>query len=337
MPTIVCLGEALIDFVADVAGVSIQDCPGFRKAAGGAPANVAAGAARLGGTSAFIGKVGEDPFGRYLEATLAGCGVDVRGMRFDSEARTGLAFVSLVEDGERDFVFYRHPSADMRLRAEEVDAGMLRNAAVFHFGSITLIGEPSRAATLRALEEARSLGALISFDPNLRFPLWNSPGQARAEILNLLPRAQLVKVSDEELEFLAGTPAPEGAVRMLEQGPLLLCVTEGPGGCSLFTREWTEHVAGYQVEAVDTTGAGDGFVAGLLTQLHQQGEEGPENDERGLGVRRPSQRLLLDREVVVEAARFANAVGALTCTRKGAIPALPDYATVRRFMEGAVH
>src|SRR5437764_13192160 len=168
MASVICLGEALIDFVADVHGVSIEDCPGFRKAAGGAPANVAVGVARLGRTSAFAGKVGEDPFGRFLERTLAENGVDTSPMRFDAEARTGLAFVSLMEDGERDFVFYRHPSADMRLRPDELPQDLFDGARIFHFGSITLISEPSRSTTLEALRRARSAGCRISFDPNLR-------------------------------------------------------------------------------------------------------------------------------------------------------------------------
>src|SRR5438045_2825404 len=146
-PQVVCLGEALIDFVADTAGVSLAECPGFRKAPGGAPANVAVGLARLGVPAAFLGKVGDDPFGRFLEQTFAAAGVDTRFMRFDPGVRTGLAFVSLQADGERDFVFYRNPSADMLYRADEVPEDALDGCRLYHFGSITLIQEPSRAAT----------------------------------------------------------------------------------------------------------------------------------------------------------------------------------------------
>lgn len=320
MAHIVCLGEALIDFVADVHGVSIQDCPGFRKAAGGAPANVAAGVARLGGSAAFVGKVGDDPFGRYLERTLAACGVDTRPMRFDPDARTGLAFVSLMEDGERDFVFYRHPSADMRLRPDELPSDLFDGARIFHFGSITLISEPSRSATLSALRRARSAGCRISFDPNLRPPLWPSLDQAREQILATIPLVDLVKVSEEEAAFLVGAcPETGGATgaarRILEMGPSLVCVTEGAGGSS-FTYGGEVGVApGFPVQAVDTTGAGDGFVAGLLLRLAEL-----------------PQGWWLDTSDIHRALIFANAVGALTCTQKGAIPALPDLPAVERLL-----
>src|SRR5688500_8033583 len=187
--TVVCLGEALIDFVADVSGVTLEECPGFRKAAGGAPANVAAGLGRLGASARFVGKVGDDPFGRFLRDTLAAEGVDTRPVRFEPTARTGLAFVSLTREGERDFMFYRNPSADMLLRPEEIPADLCADARLFHFGSITLIAEPSRSATLHAAGQARAAGCAISFDPNLRPPLWDDLERARAEILAALPLA----------------------------------------------------------------------------------------------------------------------------------------------------
>src|SRR4051794_18734680 len=215
MAAVICLGEALIDFVADVHGVSLEDCPGFRKAAGGAPANVAVGVARLGQTSAFAGKVGDDPFGRFLERTLAENGVDTTPMRFDPEARTGLAFVSLLENGERDFVFYRHPSADMRLRPDELPVELFSGARVFHFGSISLISEPSRAATLAAARAARNCGCIVSYDPNLRLPLWPSAEAARAAMLDAVPLADVVKISDEEAAFLTGEAPAATAERLL--------------------------------------------------------------------------------------------------------------------------
>jgi fructokinase len=307
---VVCLGEALIDFVADVSGVSLIDCPGFRKAPGGAPANVAVGLARLGVPVRFIGKVGDDPFGRFLEQTLAGAGVDTRGMRFDPEARTGLAFVALQADGERDFTFYRHPSADMRLSPAEIDPALFDGARLFHFGSITLITEPSRSATLAAIAAARSAGCAVSYDPNLRLPLWPSAEAARRAILVAMPAADLVKVSEEEAVFLHGDP-DRCAEALLAQGPRLVLVTRGAAGCDYFTAEGARgHVPGFSVTAVDTTGAGDGFVAGLLARLPASGTAS------------------LAEEQLRETLRFANAVGALTCTQKGAIPALPTPAAV---------
>jgi fructokinase len=317
MPTAVCLGEALIDFVADVSGVSLIECPGFRKAAGGAPANVAVGLARLGIDAAFLGKVGDDPFGRFLEQTLAGAGVDTRFMAFDPAVRTGLAFVSLQADGERDFVFYRNPSADMLYRPEEVPDAALEGCRVYHFGSITLIQEPSRAATLETLSHARDRGAFISFDPNLRPPLWPDMESARREILAALPLADVVKVSEEEAGFLYGPGTlAEQAERILQSGPTLASVTLGAAGCYLASAEAAVQVPGFPVTAVDTTGAGDGFAAGLLAGLLER------------GVSRVG-----DAGVLSAMGKFANAAGALTCTGKGAIPALPSRKAVEQMLE----
>jgi fructokinase len=319
MPTAICLGEALIDFIADVTGVTLVDCPGFRKAPGGAPANVAVGLVRLGVDAAFLGKVGDDPFGHFLEQTFAGAGVDTRYMRFDPDHRTGLAFVSLKADGDRDFVFFRNPSADMLYAPAEIPDEALVGCRVYHFGSISLIQDPSRAATLDALHRAREQGALISYDPNLRAPLWPDLDSARREILAALPLADVVKVSEEEAEFLFGPGSPESyAERLLQAGPQLAVLTRGPLGAYLATRSGaTARVNGLAVEIVDTTGAGDGFVAGLLSGLLEAGTTDP------------------DVETLAGLARFSNAVGALTCRRKGAIPALPTRAEVDEFLRAA--
>lgn len=316
MPAAVCLGEALVDFVADVAGVTLIECPGFRKAPGGAPANVAVGFARLGVEAAFVGRVGEDPFGHFLELTLAQAGVDTRFMSFDGGARTGLAFVSLRADGDREFVFYRNPSADMLLRPEHVPDQALAGCRVYHFGSITLIQDPSRHATLDVLERARRSGALISFDPNLRPPLWPNLEHARREILAALPLADVVKISEEEAEFLYGPGTlAQHAGCLLEAGPRIVAITRAEAGSYLATREARVEAPGFPVEVVDTTGAGDGFAAGMLTCL----------------LERPSAAPLTASELH-EIGRFANAVGALTCRRKGAIPALPERSEVLHFL-----
>jgi fructokinase len=318
MAVVLCLGEALIDFVADEAGVSLIECPGFRKAPGGAPANVAVGLARLGVAAAFLGKVGEDAFGRFLEQTFAGAGVDTRFMRFDPDARTGLAFVSLKADGERDFAFFRNPSADMLYRADEIPDEAFDGCRAFHYGSITLIQEPSRSATLDALHRARERGALVSYDPNLRPPLWPDLETARREILAALPLADVVKVSEEEAEFLFGPGTLERqSERLLGAGPGLAALTRGAAGSYLANRSGGVSVPGFPVTAVDTTGAGDGFVAGLLACLLEPGQAGE-----------------LRRGELERLARFGNAVGALTCLKKGAIPALPDRAQVEVFLSG---
>ena len=315
MTAALCLGELLIDFVPTVTGVGLTDAPAFIKAPGGAPGNVAVGLARLGVPSAFMGKVGDDAFGHFLAHILAEAGVDVGPLRFSTGARTALAFVSLRVDGEREFMFYRHPSADMLFNPGEVDVKAIHRANLLHFGSISLIGEPSREATLYAVDTARAAGCLISYDPNLRLPLWPDADAARNGMVLGLKKAHVVKLSDEESEFLTGISNPEAACRALWHDDLkLMVVTRGRAGCFYFTPEYSGTVAGFTVEAVDATGAGDGFMAGLLQGL--LADPATFRDEARLR----------------ELCRFANAVGALTTTARGAIPALPDRERVRDFL-----
>lgn len=309
--SVVCFGELLIDFVALETGLTVGEASGFLKAPGGAPANVAVGAARLGHGSAFLGQVGDDPFGHYLEGVLRADQVDTRGLRFSAEARTALAFVSLRADGERSFSFYRNPSADMLMRPEDVATDVIDGQTIFHFGSITLIGEPSRSATLAAVEHARSRGLLISYDPNLRMALWQDADAARAGMLAGLEYANIVKMSDEELEFLTGSQNPGALWR---DGVAIIVVTHGQGGATIYTPRERFLSPGFAVETVDTTGAGDGFVAGLMHGVLTYGGDYARH---------------LD-----EIARFANAVGALTTTKRGAIPALPTLAEVEAFLAG---
>lgn len=306
---VLCMGELLIDFVALESGVTVGEASGFIKAPGGAPANVAVAAARLGLRTGFIGQVGDDPFGHYLAEVLQADGVDVRGLRFSPDARTALAFVSLGPGGERSFVFYRHPSADMLMRPEDVDLSLVDACSVFHFGSITLIGEPARSATLAAVRRAKAGGKLISYDPNLRMSLWPSAEAAKTGMLLGLQEADVVKVSQEELEFLTG----EGhAGALWRDGMRLIVVTHGADGATLYTPRERFTAPGFAVNAVDTTGAGDSFVAALLSGLLLYGDE-------------------FDRHLP-EIARFANAAGALTTTQKGAIPALPTRQQAEAFL-----
>ena len=315
MPDVITLGEILVDFVATVSGVSLEDAPAFKKAPGGAPANVAAALARLGVSAGFMGKVGDDPFGRFLVRTLRALGVDTTAVRWCGEARTALAFVSLRADGERDFMFYRHPSADMLYSPDEVDRAYIRGAKVFHFGSISLISEPSRSATLLAAQTARDAGLVVSYDPNLRLALWPSADAARRVILQGWRLAHVVKVSEEEQAFLGGEGA-EAARHLWHEDLRLLVITRGRAGCSYVTPATRGDVPGFSVRTVDTTGAGDGFVAGMLKGLLQAPHAW--DDEARL------------REVL----RYANAVGALATTRRGAIPAMPTPRQVERLMGG---
>lgn len=309
---IVCFGEMLIDFVPTVSDVSLADAPGFEKAAGGAPANVAVGISRLGGRSAFVGKVGDDEFGRMLADILRENNVMDRGIRFDAHARTALAFVTLKMNGEREFMFYRNPSADMLLKESELDAELIREASVFHYGSISLIAEPTRSAHLAAMAIARQGGALLSYDPNVRLPLWPSADEARKGILSIWGEADLIKISDEEVGFLTGGDSNNDEVVMsLWHSKLkLLLVTDGPKGCRYYTKSFRGRVDTISVKAIDTTGAGDAFVGGVLNQIADD-----------ISVLEDEQRLK-------KALRLANACGAITATKKGAIPALPDKSTV---------
>jgi len=316
MIDIITMGELLIDFVPTVSGVSLLDAPAFKKAPGGAPANVAAGLAKLGHSVAFLGKVGEDAFGHFLKLTLEDVGVKTQGLIFSQEARTALAFVSLREDGEREFMFYRHPSADMLYTPAEVNLDLVRQAKIFHFGSLSLISEPSRSATLTALNAARENQSVISYDPNLRLALWPNETAAKEGMLSVWDQADIIKISDEELYFLTDIEDQEEAVKALWHDHLrLMIITLGKTGCSYYTSQFHGYIPGFQVKAVDTTGAGDGFVAGLLSSLLMNPDA------------------VQDQSKLEKICRRANAVGALTTTQRGAIPALPTLEQVNSFLE----
>lgn len=324
MPDIVCLGEALVDFIPLQSGVGLMDVDAFKKAPGGAPANVAAGISKLGKVGAFVGKVGDDPFGHFLERTFAENGVDTSRMLFDPQHRTGLAFVSLTAQGVPEFMFYRNPSADIMLKPEEIDEAFIRSARGFHYGSITLISEPSRSATLAAIKCASDAGLMISYDPNLRKPLWPSLDYAKEQMLAGMVYPHVVKVSGEELAFLSDTlDLSDGSDHLMKAFPniKLLAVTLGEDGCRYRTTSGFEgRVLGYRVNAVDTTGAGDGFVAGLLTRLLDL-------------VAAPDEIAGLDEADLLRAFQFANAVAALTTTKRGAISALPTRAEVETLLD----
>ena len=305
-----CIGEMLIDLVPTVTGHGLAEATAFTKAPGGAPANVAVGLARLGCRSGFLGMVGDDAFGRVCITTLEREGVESGGVRVTSKARTPVAFVALQPDGEREFVIY-HPGADLLLSADDIDVDRLAGVRVVHFGSIGLIAEPSRSATLFAVNRAKEAGAVVSYDPNLRLALWPDAASAAAGLRLGLGHASVVKASDEEMRFLTGLDDPERAGRALwHDGLDLLVVTCGRAGCLALTADMAVRVPGIAVEALDTTGAGDAFMAGLLAEM----------------LRDPA--ALRDPEAVRAACRVACAAGALTVTGYGAIPALPTRAAV---------
>jgi fructokinase len=313
-PAVLALGELLIDFVPEQRGVTLAEARTFLKAPGGAPANVAVGVARLGVSSGFIGKVGDDPFGHHLADVLRDAGVDVSQVRFDAEARTALAFVSLTAEGERDFMFYRHPSADMRHRPDEIDDAVVRAASILHVGSISLIGESSALATRHAVRVAREAGTLVSYDPNLRLPLWPSAEAAAEGIRSLLPLADVIKVSDEEVAFLTGSDDLAAARELRPATCSLLLVTRGDAGVDYLLPDGEGSVPGFEVEIHDTTGAGDAFTAAVLAAL----------------ARSPD--LTRDHAALEATLRRANAFAALTITRPGAIPAMPSRDRLEAFL-----
>uniref|UniRef100_A0A3N7G513 fructokinase n=1 Tax=Populus trichocarpa TaxID=3694 RepID=A0A3N7G513_POPTR len=257
--------------------------------------------------------VGEDEFGYMLAEILKENNVNSEGMRFDPGARTALAFVTLRSDGEREFMFYRNPSADMLLQEAELDLDLIRKAKILHYGSISLITEPCKSAHIAAAKAAKNAGVVLSYDPNLRLPLWPSAESAREGILSIWDTADIIKISEEEISFLTKgeDPYDDAVVRKLcHPNHKLLLVTEGPEGCRYYTKEFNGRVKGLKVDAVDTTGAGDAFVAGILSQLAKD------------------LSLLQNEDRLREALMFANACGALTVKGRGAIPALPTREAV---------
>nr|BAX09100.1 fructokinase [Cryptomeria japonica] len=260
----------LIDFVPTVSGVSLAMVPAFKKAPGGAPANVAVGIAKMGGHAAFIGKVGDDEFGHMLAGVLKENGVDDKGILFDSHARTALTFVALRSDGEREFTFYRNPSADMLLTEAELDKDLIQQARIFHYGSISLLTEPCRSAHFAAMKMAKDAGAILSYDPNLRLPLWASPEEARNGILSIWDKADVIKVSEDEVAFLTNGGDYEKAEvieTLMHPGLKLLLITEGGKGCRYHTKNFRGKIKGLAVNPVDTTGAGDAYVGAFLNEL----------------------------------------------------------------------
>ena len=317
---IVCLGELLIDLFPAEIGRRLVEVTAFHPKPGGAPGNVAVAARRLGLASAFIGKVGDDAFGRFLIDTLAAEGVETSAIRIDHEARTTLAFIALPDPHHAEFVFYRNPGADTRLRPDELDEDLLRRARALHVGSLSLVAEPSRAATFRAVEIARAAGALVSFDVNYRPSLWPDPGAAIEAIRALLPLAHVVKVNEDELRLLTGADDPDaGGAALLAAGPALVVITLGAHGSAYRSATAAGFVPAFGVETVDAIGCGDAFMAGVLAGLLDDASDGAWSAR-------------LDDAHLRPILRYANAVGAMTATRPGALPALPTADEVATFL-----
>lgn len=273
----VALGELLVDFTCRE--TDKDGYPVLAAHPGGAPANFLAVLAHYGMKTALLAKVGDDAFGRLLRRTAAQAGIDTAGIVVDGSAFTTMAFVTLDADGDRDFSFARKPGADMLLRYDELDLSLIDRTRVFHFGSVSMTDEPSRDATRQAAEYARSRGRLVTYDPNLRVPLWKDLSQARQEILWGLSMADVVKISDEEVAFLWDLPPQEGAEKLLRDYPAgLVFVTCGAAGCYYAGRQGAGHVDCPPVHPVDTTGAGDIFMGSAVAHLLRTGKRPEELD-----------------------------------------------------------
>jgi fructokinase len=319
---VLSIGEMIIDFIPGERGVGLEKVPSFKKEAGGAPANVAVGVAKLGGRAAFLGKFGKDPFGDFLIHTLQAYQVDTQGCVQTTEAKTGLAFLAVEENGEREFHFYRDPSADMLLKEEDIREDLIRQSRIVHIGSVTQRLPEAFAATVKALKTARKHGVITSFDVNFRLGIWRGrEEEGKAKIRDMATLSDVLKVSEEELHFLTRTTDLEaGAAQLLDLGPKIVLVTLAEKGVYYLTRQHQGKIPAWKVEAVDATGAGDGFVAGFLRQL----------SDRVQG--RSLELSLAMHEEIEEMAKYGNAVGALTVTKMGAIPALPTKEEVFHFM-----
>lgn len=315
MIDIAALGEILIDFTPS--GKNEHGIPLFAQNPGGAPANVLAMNAKLGGCSAFIGKVGQDAFGACLRTVLQKNAIDTRGLITDPEIPTTLAFVQLDETGERSFTFYRKPGADTRLTWEEIPTFLIDECRIFHFGAVSLTDEPARSATLKAAAYAAGRGKPVSFDPNYRPTLWTDSETARAQMERAIAIADILKVSEEEMQLLTGKSDPAvGADMLLARGPKAVFITMGAQGAYYANAAAKGFVPAFRVPTVDTTGAGDAFVGAMLWQLKAY----TASEIATIALQ--------------EAVRFANAAGALTTTRSGAIPALPTRGEIQTYMGG---
>ena len=317
MGKIVALGEVVADIYRNESPVEVE-MP-FTARPGGAPANVAVAAARLGEETAFVGSVGNDLFGDFILRALEAEGVVTSGVRrCEPPTRTSLAFVEIDEDGDRSFTFYRSdPAADELLGPEDISGELLSGASFVNFGSIPLIKDPSRAAIQETAKLARDLEVPVAFDVNFREHLWPSAEEAREAVDPLFDDSYVVKLSDDELSPLLGTEdAEEAANKLLERGVALVLVSLGPEGALYSTREFAGSVPSYPVEVVDATGAGDAFLAAALAHLLEDSE------------------ISLDEERVCEATRRGTAAGALACTDYGAMRALPSKSELEQFMGG---
>lgn len=313
MGRIFTIGEALIDFIPIEKSILEADQEGFIKMPGGAPANVAVAAAKLGAQAYFIGKLGKDAFGHFLEDTLKANGVNTDFIFKTEEAKTALAFVSLDKNGERDFSFYRNPSADMLLSIEDVEEIHFNSSDIISFCSVDLVDYPVRYATKSLLKKGRQANATIVFDPNIRKPLWEDLEEYRKTVITFLEYADIVKISDDEVEFITQKPRIDQGVEFLKKlGLKHIIVTLGKDGAIGYFNDKEIMAKGNQVKVIDTTGAGDAFVGSFLYSLDKSGKKID----------------LLSEKELFEMLTFSNKVASLVTTKKGAMSSLPTLQEI---------
>ena len=313
---VVTLGELLIDFTDN--GMSAQGNTMFEANPGGAPCNVLAMLNRFGHPTAFIGKVGKDIFGLKLKSVLEEVGIDTSNLIVDEDARTTLAFVQTFEDGDRDFSFYRNPGADMLLTADEVDGELVKSARLFHFGTLSMTHEGVREATKKAIRLAKENGAIVSFDPNLRPPLWKSLDDAKEQAAYGFTQCDVLKISDNEIQWFTGEEDYDKGIEKLRQEydiPLILLSMGRDGSRAYYKDLRVEMPSFIQKETIETTGAGDTFGGCCLHYVLEYGLDG------------------LNEERLKEMLTFANAAASIITTRKGALRVMPEPDEVKRFIE----
>ena len=311
---VTALGELLIDLTQN--GMSEQGNPILEANPGGAPCNVLALLSKMGHKTAFLGKVGKDGFGEQLTKGLVETGISTEGLQYDTQVHTTLAVVHTYADGDRDFSFYRNPGADMMLKAEEVDEQIIKNSKIFHFGSLSMTDQPVRSAHLHALKIAEEAGCLRSYDPNLRPPLWPNLEVAKENILELMAHCDILKISDNEIQWLSGKEDyDEGIAWLRSQFDIpLIFLTLGKDGSRAYCGDVRTQQAGFKLNTIETTGAGDTFFGSVLHQILEKGF-------------RPYTKEELD-----EMLRFANAAAALVTTRRGALRVMPSAEEIEAIL-----
>ncbi len=313
---VVALGELLIDFTEN--GLSEQGNPLLEANPGGAPCNVLSMLQKLGKKTAFIGKVGNDGFGNLLEKAIVEQGISAEGLKKDNEVHTTLALVLKLANGDRDFAFYRKPGADVNITADEIDENLIRSSRVFHFGSLSLTDEPAISATHKAIETAEDAGLIITFDPNLREPLWDSLDDAHKQIDYGMRHAHVLKISDNEIQWFTGLEDFDaGVAKLREDYPnlKLICLSMGPDGSRAYYKDLKVDAAPFLQEGtIETTGAGDTFCANMINAVLDNGLDG------------------FDEEKLKTMLTRANAAASIVTTRKGALRVMPTVAEIDAFL-----